>query len=137
MSGEFYVEPVSDEKLGVTTVTIAGYVGSHVVTGTGASRLAAPDKFDADIGESLATVRALRQAADKLEKSTRREIDRREARRAKQAAKDEERRAIRQAHNELVRAELIAQGIIKEEPVTVKPEPGFWERSVAQYSGLG
>lgn len=101
MSGEFYVEPVSDEKLGVTTVTIAGYVGSHVVTGTGASRLAAPDKFDADIGESLATVRALRQAADKLEKSTRREIDRREQRRAKQAAKDEERRAIRQAHNEL------------------------------------
>lgn len=136
MSGEFYVEPVSDEKLGVTTVTIAGYVGSHVVTGTGASRLTAPDKFDADIGESLATVRALRQAADKLEKNTRREIDRREARRAKQAAKDEERRAIRQAHNELVRADLIAQGIIKVEQPAVKAEPGFWERSVAQYNGF-
>jgi len=130
VSGEFYVEPVSDEKLGVTTVTIAGYVGSHVVTGTGASRLAAPDKFDADIGESLATVRALRQAADKLEKNTRREIDRREQRRAKQAARDEERRAIREAHNAKVRQELIAKGIIKD------PAAGFWEKSVADAQGL-
>lgn len=130
MSGEFYVEPVSDEKLGVTTVTIAGYVGSHVVTGTGASRLAAPDKFDADIGESLATVRALRQAADKLEKNTRREIDRREQRRAKQAARDGERRAIREAHNAKVRQELIAKGIIKD------PAAGFWEKSVADAQGL-
>lgn len=53
-----------------------------------------------------------------------------------QGARDEERRAIREAHNELVRADLIAQGIIKVEQPAVKAEPGFWERSVAQYNGF-
>ena len=108
------IQTAKDERLGVTTATVEGFIGTHRVESMAGSKCSAPDKFDEKLGEVLASARALREAADKLEKGARREIKRRDLRRARQEEIDEQRRIQRQANTAAIRAQLAQQGILKQ-----------------------
>lgn len=98
MSTVIFSEVVSDKKLGVTTVSIDLHVGKHgFVRATGASKLHSPDVYNPGIGEALATARALREAANKLEKKTRNELDRQEKHRLNQEARELDRKKEKEA----------------------------------------
>lgn len=107
------VDTTADEKLGVVTASATVCVAGHWVDAVGSARKHDPDRYDQKLGETLATARALREAADKLEKGARREIRRRDLRRARQEEIDEQRRIQRQANTAAIRARLAQQGILK------------------------
>lgn len=108
------VETIADPKLGVVTASATVNVAGHWVDTTGSARKHAPDRYDEALGETLATARALREAADKLEKGARREIKRRDLRRARQEAIDEERRQKRLERTAAIKQQLEAQGVFKD-----------------------
>lgn len=76
---EFTTNTVIDPKLRVVTTEVYANAGKYGIVSTGSSRCSGPDKFDPEIGSQLATARALKDLARKIEKNARKVVAQRDA----------------------------------------------------------
>lgn len=111
-SETFQVKTTCDEKLGIVTASLEGLVSGHYIYSIGGARKHDPDRYDENLGRTLATARALKEAADKLERGARREIKRRDERRARQDKLEEQRKMERKANTKRIRMQLRSEGVI-------------------------
>lgn len=127
------ISSVSDHKLKVSTASISSNLTSleeswhyqQPFTAVGSSRCQEPDTFDEEIGERLATARALKDLARQIEKDARQEIKRRdterEVRRQASIKSIEERKARAVQHQNLqARTKPVVKSTIA--------SPGFFQR---------
>jgi len=98
---------ISDPRLRVTTAEVTYYASDgKVLSAVGSSRCNGPDVYDEDLGEDLATARALKEIGRKIEKNARRIVAERDALRDAQDKASRESIALRKQRSEKIKLEL-------------------------------